>query len=90
MNTDGKGNAMSQSLRHETEFKRSAFIQSCAYCGARFEVLVSRLAGSDEEEDYDCPECSKRYATLAALPPLVELRARRSDGKNDSYQETMF
>jgi DNA-directed RNA polymerase subunit RPC12/RpoP len=85
-----EGNAMSPTLPHEADFKRSTFIQSCAYCGARFEVLVSRLAGSDEEEDYDCPECGKRYTTMAALPPLVNLTARRSDGKSDGYQETMF
>jgi len=81
---------MSQSLTHEPDFERSTFIQSCAYCGARFEVLVSRLAGSDEPEDYDCPECGKRYTTQAALPPLVNLRSRRRDGKSDGYQETMF
>ncbi|HXD39103.1 MAG TPA: hypothetical protein VN649_00965 [Ramlibacter sp.] len=81
---------MSHSQQHEPGFVRSTFIQSCAYCGARFEVLVSRLPGNDEEEDYDCPECGKRYTTAAALPPLVELRARRSDGKTDGYQETMF
>ena len=81
---------MTQSLPHEPAFKRSTFVQSCAYCGARFEVLVSRLAGSEEEEDYDCPECGKRYTTPAALPPLVSLTARRSDGKSDIYQDTMF
>jgi predicted RNA-binding Zn-ribbon protein involved in translation (DUF1610 family) len=81
---------MTQSLTHEPGFERSSFIQSCAYCGARMEVLVSRLPGSDEQEDYACPECGKGYSTSAALPPLVSLRARRKDGKSDGYQETMF
>jgi hypothetical protein len=40
--------------------------------------------------DYACPECSKGYTARAALPPTVRLLARRSDGKADSYQETMF
>ncbi len=81
---------MGPSLSREPEFKRSSFVQSCAYCGARFEVLVSRMPGDDEHEDYACPECGKGYTTHAALPPLVSLLARRSDGKSDNYQETMF
>jgi len=81
---------MSPSLQKDPDFKRSSFVQSCAYCGARFEVLVSRLAGDDEHEEYACPECGKGYTTHAALPPLVSLLARRTDGKGDSYQETMF
>ena len=81
---------MNRSLQQEPVFKRSNFVQSCAYCGARYEVLVSRLAGDDEHEDYACPECGKGYTTHAALPPLVSLLMRRSDGKKDRYQETMF
>lgn len=81
---------MGQALQQEPSFKRSSFVQSCAYCGARFEVLVSRLPGEDEHEEYACPECSKGYTTHAALPPLVSLLAGRRDGKSDSYQDTMF
>ena len=81
---------MNRSLQQEPVFKRSSFVQACAYCGARYEVLVSRLAGDDEHEDYACPECGKGYTTHAALPPLVSLLARRSDGKQDRYQDTMF
>jgi hypothetical protein len=80
---------MSHSLQ-QPDFKRSSFVQSCAYCGARYEVLVSRLPGDDEHEEYACPECGKEYSTHAALPPLVSLLSRRTDGKNDNYQETMF
>ena len=81
---------MGQLLRQEPGFKHSSFMQSCAYCGARFEVFVSRQAGEDEEESYACPECGKGYHTRAALEPLVTLIERRSDGKSDGYQETMF
>ena len=81
---------MNHALRQEPAFKRSTFVQSCAYCGARFEVLLSRQAGADEHEEYACPDCGKGYTTHAALAPLVSLLAHRSDGKNDSYQETMF
>lgn len=80
-------------MEHESRFERSSFIRSCDYCGARFEVLVSSQPGNedeDEEEDYACPECGKGYTVRAALPPLVNLLARRGDGKNDRYQETMF
>lgn len=81
---------MQSPVQQEAVFKRSSFVQSCAYCGARFEVLVSRQAGADEHEDYACPECGKGYTTHAALSPLVSLLAHRSDGKDDGYQETMF
>jgi hypothetical protein len=78
----------------EPEFQRSSFVQSCAYCGARFAVYVSRERGlgphGGDEEDYACPECAKSYHTHAALEPMVSLLAKRSDGKNDRYQETMF
>ncbi|MDF2462686.1 MAG: hypothetical protein K0Q43_921 [Ramlibacter sp.] len=60
---------MSHSLGQQPDFKRSSFVQSCAYC---------------------CPECGKGYSTHAALPPLVSLLTKRTDGKNDGYQETMF
>ena len=74
--------------------------EGCPPCGeslqidagnaARYEVLVSRLPGADEHEEYACPECGKGYSTHAALPPLVSLLTKRTDGKNDGYQETMF
>ncbi len=81
---------MGHSIQPEPDFRRSSFVQCCAYCGARFEVLLSRQAGEDAHEEYACPECSKGYSTHAALPPLVSLLSRRSDGKSDTYQETMF
>lgn len=81
---------MGQSLDQDPEFERSSFEQSCAYCGARFEVFISRQAGSNEEETYACPECAKTYTVEAALPPLVDLVAPRTDGRGAPYQETMF
>ena len=81
---------MDQSLKQEPAFERSSFEQSCAYCGARFEVFVSRQAGAEEEERYRCPECAKAYTVEAALPPLVHLVAPRTDGRGAPYQETMF
>lgn len=67
----------------------SIFEQSCAYCGARFRVLASHPPRIDHHEEYACPECGKRYTTDAA-EPQVQLLHRRSDGKNDRYQDTMF
>ncbi|MBI2771263.1 MAG: hypothetical protein HYX47_16690 [Burkholderiales bacterium] len=81
---------MGQAITPEPDFQRSSFVKSCAYCGARFAVFLSRQAGSDDEEDYGCPECGKGYTAHAALEPLVSLLAPRSDGKQDRYQETMF
>ena len=81
---------MNQPLDQEPQFERSSFRQNCDYCGAVFEVFVSRLAGGNVDEDYNCPECDKVFTIDAALQPLVRLRARRADGKSDRYQETMF
>jgi hypothetical protein len=81
---------VSQPLEQDAGFERLSFAKSCAYCGARFEVLVSRQRGNNQEEDYACPECNKGYTVRAAMPPLVNLLTRRLDGKSDSYQETMF
>ena len=69
----------------------SIFEQSCAYCGACFRVLASHASQAvDHAEDYACPECGKHYETEAAAEPEVRLLKRRSDGKHDRYQETMF
>ena len=81
---------MNQPVSQGTGFQRSSFDKTCSYCGARVQVFVSREAGSDESQDYACPECNKQYTTHAALEPVVSLLAPRSDGKTDQYQETMF
>ena len=81
---------MNQPLDQEPQFERSSFVQVCNFCGARLEVFVSRQAGGNLEQDYHCPDCDKRFTTPAALPPVVSLKARRTDGRTDRYQETMF
>lgn len=68
----------------------SIFEKSCAYCGARFRVLATRLPEQPEPEDYGCPECGKRYEIHAVMEPEVHLLHPRTDGKLDRYQETMF
>lgn len=68
----------------------SIFERSCAYCGARFRVLVSHGPFADHLEEYGCPECGKRYETGAAHAPRVELLQPRRDGKTDRYQDTLF
>jgi hypothetical protein len=81
---------MNQPLNQQPQFERSSFRQTCDYCGAVFEVFVSRMPEADVEADYHCPECDKRFTVVAALQPLVRLRAKRCDGKSDRYQDTMF
>ena len=71
-------------------FERGSFEKKCDYCGARFEVAVSRLAGSNEAQPFSCPECGKGYEVRAAMEPSVQLIAGRTDDKRDRYQETMF
>jgi DNA-directed RNA polymerase subunit RPC12/RpoP len=66
------------------------FEKSCAYCGARFRVLATQVADRREQKEYACPECGKSYETEAAGEPEVQLLRRRTDGKADRYQDTMF
>ncbi|HEX2545654.1 MAG TPA: hypothetical protein VHL79_12285 [Ramlibacter sp.] len=68
----------------------SVFETSCAYCGARFRVLVVQAAPGSASQSYACPECGKSYRTQAAAAPHVQLLRRRSDGRIDQYQDTMF
>jgi hypothetical protein len=74
----------------ETLFEKSSLPRSCAYCGAKFQLLVARAADGNEPFGYDCPECGKQDETQAAMQPQVQLTAPRTDGKTDRYQETMF
>jgi DNA-directed RNA polymerase subunit RPC12/RpoP len=66
------------------------FEKSCVYCGARFRVLATQVADRRHQEEYACPECGKTYETEAAGEPEVQLLRRRTDGKVDRYQDTMF
>lgn len=72
-------------MPHPLKFERS-----CTYCGARFEVVAEPLPGDRELQEYDCPECHKAYEVESTGHPRVRLLHRRSDGKDDRYQETMF
>lgn len=65
----------------------SIFERTCAYCGARFRVLAAQGEG---EVQYACPDCGKTYHTEAADEAEVQLLVRRTDGKDDRYQDTMF
>ena len=66
-----------------------SFAQDCAYCGARFEVLVA-MGYSEDQAHYACPECGKTYTAHGAKDPRVRVLAPRTDGKRDPYSETMF
>jgi uncharacterized Zn-finger protein len=77
-------------LAFEAKLGSSVFEKSCAYCGAKFRVVLSHHAGGDRHEDYGCPECGKRYEVDAGVEPEVRLVGPRTDGKDDRYQETMF
>jgi hypothetical protein len=68
----------------------TTFEKTCAYCGARFRVLVPHGPFADRLEEYACPECGKHYETGAAHRPSVQLLEKRRDGKTDRYQDTMF
>lgn len=74
----------------EPQGNLSAFEKTCAYCGARFRVLATHVPDDPHREEYACPECGKSYEAEAATEPQVQLLRRRTDGKGDRYQETMF
>jgi hypothetical protein len=71
-------------------FEKGSFEKACDYCGAHFEVAVSRQSGGNRAQGFACPECGRSYEVRAALPPSVRLISKRTDGKGDRYQETMF
>ena len=57
----------------------------CDYCGAKFKAIITRQSGHNEREDYNCPDCNKRYSARASLPIKVTLISPRTDGKTDKY-----
>jgi transposase-like protein len=68
----------------------SIFEKSCGYCGARFRVVATHVADDPHREPYTCPECGRSYTTEATGEPEVQLLRRRTDGKDDRYQDTIF
>jgi DNA-directed RNA polymerase subunit RPC12/RpoP len=81
---------MEHSMSPESTSGFAVFEKACAYCGARFRVVLSHQPEADHSEEYACPECGKHYEAEAAQEPEVRLVGRRTDGKRDRYQETMF
>jgi DNA-directed RNA polymerase subunit RPC12/RpoP len=66
------------------------FEKTCGYCGAHFRVLAAQVPDENHAHGYACPDCGKEYSMDAVEEPEVLLLRRRSDGKDDRYQETMF
>ena len=81
---------MRQAADPGTTGSLSIFETACGYCGARLRVIATHVPGDPHREEYACPECGKGYAVEANGEPQVQLLRRRSDGKSDRYQETMF
>ena len=81
---------MTQSLPESPELLHAFFEKSCTYCGALFNVELTRQGGNNPVQPFACPECTKRYEVRSAKTPKVRLVSARTDGKTDDYQETMF
>ncbi|HSV58256.1 MAG TPA: hypothetical protein VLJ19_05095 [Variovorax sp.] len=77
-------------LAKPADGEHTGFEKSCNYCGARFHVDLLRLHGHNTPQEFCCPECGRCYEVRARAAPGVRLLARRTDGKKDRYQETMF
>ena len=63
--------------------------RACLYCGAWLQIKA-RAGPVTETRDYACPECGKDDEIDCADSPKVRVLNRRTDGKDDKYQETMF
>ena len=66
------------------------FEKLCDFCGAKLEVSSVALHAEPHPYHFMCPECNKDYAISSFAPPHVRLLARRTDGKTDKYQQTVF
>ena len=60
-------------------FEKTSFDIECSNCGAKFEVITTKLEGHNEKEDYFCPECSEPYKVRASVTPIVNLISKRTD-----------
>ncbi|HUR89644.1 MAG TPA: hypothetical protein VMZ74_11200 [Ramlibacter sp.] len=62
----------------------------CDYCGAKLEISSVARHGDPHPYHYACGQCGKGYEISSFAPPHVRVLAPRTDGKSDSYQQTMF
>lgn len=61
----------------------------CDNCGSEFSVSYCRQPGHNEREDFNCPECNKRFYVRASLPIMshnIRITKSRTDGKTDKFQ----
>lgn len=58
---------------------------TCDYCGCVFRMESQLQDGHNESEEYYCPECHKEFKIRACITPQVTLISKRTDGKNDMY-----
>ena len=63
---------------------------ACDYCGSTLEITAAEVAGEARMHPYVCPQCSKTHGIMCAGHPHVRVLKPRTDGKTNSYQQTMF
>ena len=59
------------SLDSTQRFEKSGFEKVCDGCGCKFHVEVSVQEGSEDTEEYNCPNCGKAFSVKAAMPPSI-------------------
>jgi hypothetical protein len=64
--------------------------KTCDYCGAKLEISSVAMHAEPHPYHYACPQCGRGYDIASFAPPHIRVVAPRTDGKTDSYQETMF
>ena len=64
-------------------YEKRRFTETCAHCGAVYEVVVPGQKGHEEPEEYFCPEWLYMSKTRASNSPTVTLVSPRTDGKTD-------
>ena len=63
---------------------------ACDYCGATLEITAAEVGGDKRLHPYGCPQCAKTHSIECAGHPHVRVLRPRTDGKTNSYQETLF
>lgn len=81
----------------ETERMNSNVISTaieCDYCHATYQLtFVKQLAGLNELESYQCPECEKTYFVRAFSPIMkdhVVLLTTRKDGLDLKFDDSFI
>ena len=61
--------------------------ETCDNCGCVFRLFVPGQKGHEDDESYNCPDCSKKFRIRASNCPIVTKISSRTDGKTNEYNK---